>query len=747
MRNVSEAYKKTMKQLIRPMTLFRGELEITDVKLKNEATVTSTAKADFSTNDVLADIHEYDYIALEPNFMRVGSNQQIIKPETDNYLSNGYVSSEMSNSNGAFTTYPVITMTFPKRELLGLSYQFVCDYPSVISVKTYLDNAVVQEYTSYPDSLNYTDPTKLEVCDKIVLTFKAMNAVNRRLRVARIIFGLVHKFDNSTLMKSEHISFVDPVSSSLSYKKLKIQLINFNKEFNPDNPTGIWRYFENNQPINIYYGVTVNEETGEVEWVQGDRLLLSNAPTTDSNSVTFEANDLITTLTEKYYKGMYAPNGKTLYELAETILQAANISEYALDNTLKTFKTKSPIPNLSYREILQLIANAGHCVFYCDSTGKITIESQLEPIVDVSDNSSLWYSEFKDAYNGTENYDYIRLEQDEFKLSEDNRFIIVPSYDKDYSGYKKIGYISQEMCSDIRTFETNPELTIQYSLPVTSYGFTIDFNKDDAAFPSDFIITFKNNNEIVYQKNVFDNNSAEYILEESIESFNIVTIEIIKMNMPYHRAEIRAINKGRVNDFYLDFSMSYDKPTVKLIDQVSDVNVIAYDYIVDSNIEEIATSEVDCNGVQQTAQLTYGAATNVTVSVENGTLVKSEMYAETGFITVNGSGKVNISVKGNSLITKERIATTKVYENGEPVKIDNPLISEISNAQSIANWIANYMKFRNSYETSIRQDFRLEANDAIYMKSDFEDMIASRVSKVTINLPGQQGSVTVRRLA
>ena len=123
------------------------------------------------------------------------------------------------------------------------------------------------------------------------------------------------------------------------------------------------------------------------------------------------------------------------------------------------------------------------------------------------------------------------------------------------------------------------------------------------------------------------------------------------------------------------------------------------------------------------------------------------MYAETGFITVNGSGKVNISIKGNSLITKERIATTKVYENGEPVKIDNPLISEISNAQSISNWIANYMKFRNSYETSIRQDFRLEANDAIYMKSDFEDIIASRVSKVTINLPGQQGSVTVRRLA
>ena len=31
MRNVSEAYKETMKQLIRPMTLFRGELEITDV--------------------------------------------------------------------------------------------------------------------------------------------------------------------------------------------------------------------------------------------------------------------------------------------------------------------------------------------------------------------------------------------------------------------------------------------------------------------------------------------------------------------------------------------------------------------------------------------------------------------------------------------------------------------------------------------------------------------------------------------
>lgn len=743
MRRVSDAYKATMEKLIRPMTQFKGELELTDVALRNEAEIELSEQADFATGDILADIHEYDYITLEPNYFKLDS-KQIIVPDDSSYKNNGYVSDVQSLEDSTFETTPTIKLSFTKRELLGLSYQFIGYFPTEIDVVTYLNGNVVQEYISTPDALSYTDNTKLEICDSIFLTFKSMSGAYNRLRVGRIIFGLVKMFDNSDLLSLEHTSFVDPVSSSLSYKKLKMQLINLEKKFNPDNPSGIWQYFENNQPINIYYGIPINEDESEIEWLQGDRLYLSNAPTTDSNSVTFEANDLITTLTTIYYKGMYAPNGKTLYELAEIILAEAGIKEYSLDDTLKTFTTKAPIPNLSYREIFQLIANAGHCVFYCDSTGKVTIESQLESNVIVSDNDHMWYSKSQDAYDGVQDYEYVTLEPDKFKLN--SRFVIIPSDDANYSDYKKVGYISNEMSNYLGTFENNPKLTIQYSLPITAYAFSIEFNKNDNVCPLDFTITFYNDTEIIYKEEIENNKLSEYSIDSTIDKFDKVVIEISKMSAPNRRAEIRSINKGRSNDFYLDFSMAYDKPTVKLIDQVSDVNVIAYDYTV-GDMDEIATSEVDCNGTEQTLSITYGAATNISVSVENGTLISSTLYAEIGYVTVTGSGTVNISIKGNTLVTKEKIATTKVFDNGEPVKIDNPLISEITNAQSIANWIANYMKFRNSYETEIRQDYRLEANDPIYMKSDFESMIPSRISKVQLKLPGQEGSVTVRRLA
>ena len=53
---------------------------------------------------------------------------------------------------------------------------------------------------------------------------------------------------------------------------------------------------------------------------------------------------------------------------------------------------------------------------------------------------------------------------------------------------------------------------------------------------------------------------------------------------------------------------------------------------------------------------------------------------------------------------------------------------------------------RNSYELPFREDFRLEANDIIYMKSLFDDMFQARITKLEFNLPGQSGKIKLRRM-
>ena len=50
-------------------------------------------------------------------------------------------------------------------------------------------------------------------------------------------------------------------------------------------------------------------------------------------------------------------------------------------------------------------------------------------------------------------------------------------------------------------------------------------------------------------------------------------------------------------------------------------------------------------------------------------------------------------------------------------------ITDTNTAQAVGAWIANYYKNRNSYEVNFRQDFRLDANDMIYIQSEFEEMM------------------------
>ena len=53
---------------------------------------------------------------------------------------------------------------------------------------------------------------------------------------------------------------------------------------------------------------------------------------------------------------------------------------------------------------------------------------------------------------------------------------------------------------------------------------------------------------------------------------------------------------------------------------------------------------------------------------------------------------------------------------------------------------------RNSYEMPFREDFRLEANDIIYMQSLFEDIFPARILKLEFSLPGQTGKIKLRRM-
>ena len=78
--------------------------------------------------------------------------------------------------------------------------------------------------------------------------------------------------------------------------------------------------------------------------------------------------------------------------------------------------------------------------------------------------------------------------------------------------------------------------------------------------------------------------------------------------------------------------------------------------------------------------------------------------------------------------------------------LDNPLITNSDRAKRVGEWVAAYLVSRNTYEMNFRQDFALDINDVVYLRSDFEDNIPARITKLQFKLPGQQGAVSVRRV-
>lgn len=578
MKVVSDKLKEVMNQNIRPTTQFQASLEMIDRSVESDATVTTSDTPPFSTG-VFDKVHEGDYAAFEEDFFRVGSNQRIL-PDTD-YIKNGYVSSVMCDEKGIFQEIPIIEFSFAiPRSFIAMTYEFSYDYPTQIRVTYYLDGKQRGQFLSIPNDVKFIDDQNhIYECDRITFEFLGMSEPNRRLRIARILFGYEKRFETEDILSVNHTLSVDPISSSLPYEKLTFKVNNFSKDYNPDNPQGIWVHFTNGQPLSIRYGVQIDDR---IEWVEAGRLLLSDAPTIDGTSASFDAVDMISTLTNLYNKGEWREGGVTLYDLAVNVFDDAGITNYILPDSLKSIITRAPLPILPHRECLQMIANAGECILYSNPQGAVVIENQT---------------------------------QDETPI-----------------------------------------------------------------------------------------------------------------------------------DYHIDFTKVFEKPIVKKTEKLKSVDVTVHSLHKASEISDLCKQTgIAIDGIKE-IQVMYDTATDIEATVVGGGIVSAKYYAHTAFLTIMGGSTVDIIVNGYKIVDDTSVFSTKVSEIGEVCPLDNPLITDASRAESVGEWVAAYLESRNTYEMNFRQDFMLDINDVVYIRSDFEDNIPARITKLQFKLPGQQGAVSVRRV-
>lgn len=738
MKVVSNKYKETMSQIVRPTSQFQARLEMIDRGVEGDATVVTSLKAPFSTS-IFDKVHECDYITFEQDFMQVGGNALIL-PESD-FLRNGYVSSVVTDGLGKFTQIPTLEFEFISvKDFVGMTYEFAKAYPTEIRVTYYLDGVQKGQFISTPTGLEFVDEDNhIPDCNSVRFEFLGMSEPYRRLRISKMLFGLEKIFNTGDILSTDHTASVDPISSSLPYEKLIMKVTNYDKDFNPDNPHGMWEYFTNGQPLRVRYGTTVD---GKTEWVDAAYLYISDAPKVDGKSATFTASDALSFLTNIYNRGLWRDEGISLYDLAIDVLHDAGVTSYSIPTYLRNIITYAPLPIATHRECLQLIANAGRCVLYTGVDGEIVMRLQLNADVSISDNGHYKWSSLQGIYNGGSKVDYITFEPNKWRVGTSNLFVSTENSDE----YKHTGFISEEQSDAKGKFVNPPTLYVAYSLPVSSYQFSIGFDSVNETCASDFNLIFTHGDELVKRVEVRGNTETMYTLNEEVIDYTLITIEMLATARPYHRVRVESINEGKVTDFYLDFATAMQSPQVIKSEELKCVDVTVHSYHIAAQPTEIYKSTDVSIGGEKEIQVNYDLSTDVSAAVSRGEIISATYYAGTAFLLIRAEDTVDIVVTGKTLVDKQSIITTTVNRNGEPCPLNNPLVTDVVWAKDLGEWVANYLKCRNSYETSFRQDFRLDINDIIYVQSDFEENIPARITKLQYKLPGQQGAISVRRM-
>lgn len=388
MQKVSKEYKASMKDSLRERAYIMISFGVVNQEAQAKAKVDSGEFAYFSNPDNLFNEETDDvvYATLEENFTRVDGSMYFLprnKPGAMFY-NTGLVGKNLV-SDGLYEV--TINLHAAPTDFRGITINFGENYPTDFDFVTNTGQKV--EFRDN-DKAVFTTEEVLENVTTLTLVIHKMKNLRSRLRIYSFRFGYGLVYYNDSVMSSSLESYVSPIGADIPQIDFSVTLKNYDKYFNVDNPKSAINFLETGQEMDIYYGYQL-PNSDEIEWVRGNHLLCSEWES-DDYTATIRCQDVFRNMDTEYYKGLYAPNGKSYYDLAIEVLEAAGEKDYYVDPRLKKLYTKNPIPRVSCKEALQIIANACRCVLSQSRVGTIQIKSSFVPEAAASSNGETDYS-------------------------------------------------------------------------------------------------------------------------------------------------------------------------------------------------------------------------------------------------------------------------------------------------------------------------------------------------------------------
>lgn len=748
MKSVSNAYKASMKAMLRNRSYVRITFGNVDTTAATDGEWESNGAASISEFETVDYAYQYGdtYVSLELNRWALDGKSLLVPTGED--VQDGFISSLMSDAEGNFTTPPVITREFSLKHIFpGLTLTFDTrqqEWPLEVTADFYLNGAVVDTQTVFITSVQTTISTTATEVDKVTITFDRCLPY-RRPRLENVLYGLNVQFVNKDIVSTQQKHDVDPLSRRLPTETMQFTILDYEHKYDPDNPAGIYAYVDKNSPIEIQFGYELPD--GSVEWIKPDNYVLNAKPSAQNNQATFNGTGLIGSLTGTFYKSKLG--SKSLYDMAQEVLLDAGLTlteqgenPWEIDDALKDMFTTAALPIDTHMNCLQLIAHAACCRLYTDDDNIIHIRPFGVTVIGIyngvwADNGHVWFSEWDtvDKGNTAENT-YATFELNRWTLGGDSQ-VILPD-----SNAGQRGYISEAMTGADGSFANPPVFTktfdVPHDLPVLAIRFDTVLNE----FPGAVQVKYYHDDTLLDTQTAAIDSVEVYV--SSNLAIECTKIEVTMIgNLPYRRARVTKVYY-RETDFTLDFtSIGENSQKISKIDELKSVSVARYSYTASndaSTLFEGTTTETELH-VEFS-----GLAQDVQISVSGGTLVSSNIYARAADLVLS-SGTKTVTITGKTLTENSVVVSYPVAQSGEIDKEENPLITNDTMCQALANHVKSYLQMRNTYEANYRGNPEMEVGDIIGLQTLYTDEMDALILVDEITFDGSlSGKMTVKGL-
>lgn len=748
MKSVSNAYKASMKAMLRNRSYVRITFGNVDTTAATDGEWESNGAASISEFETVDYAYQYGdtYAALELNRWALDGKTLIVPTGED--VQDGFISSLMSDAEGNFSTPPVITREFSLKHIFpGLTLTFDTrqqEWPLEVTADFYLNGEVVDTQTVSITGVQTTITTTATEVDKVTITFDRCLPY-RRPRLENVLYGLNVQFVNKDIVSTQQKHDVDPLSRRLPTETMQFTILDYEHKYDPDNPAGIYAYVDKNSPIEIQFGYELPD--GSVEWLKPDNYVLNAKPSAQNNQATFNGTGLIGSLTGTFYKSKLG--SKSLYNMAEEVLLDAGLTmteqganPWEIDEALKDMFTTAALPIDTHMNCLQLIAHAACCRLYTDDDNIIHIRPFGVTVIGIyngvwADNGHVWFSEWDtiDKGNTAENT-YVTFELNRWTLGGDSQ-IILPD-----SNAGQRGYISEAMTGADGSFTNPPVFTktfdVPHDLPVLAIRFDTVLNE----FPGAVQVKYYHDDTLLDTQTAAIDSVEVYV--SSNLAIECTKIEVTMIgNLPYRRGRVTKVYY-RETDFTLDFtSIGENSQKISKIDELKSVSVARYSYTASndaSTLFEGTTTETELH-VEFS-----GLAQDVQISVSGGTLVSSNIYARAADLVLS-SGTKTVTITGKTLTENSVVVSYPVSQSGEIDKEENPLITNDTMCQALANHVKSYLQMRNTYEANYRGNPEMEVGDIIGLQTLYTDEMDALILVDEITFDGSlSGKMTVKGL-